>query len=147
MNSIVVPITESGDLAWAVSQAIEHYRGEPVHVHLLNVRHPLPRHVSQFFKSGGLHDYYRDAGMQVLEPAMRLLDEAGVPHEDHVMVGHKAESIVRFAEEHHCTRVVLDNEPKGLLSAFGLGSIASQVRHLMAANVSNPTSSGASSPT
>jgi hypothetical protein len=66
-----------------------------------------------------------------------------------VVAGHKAESIGRFAEEHHCSRVLIDQSAKsGLLSVFGLGSVASQVRQLMDAQAhATGSSPGASSPT
>ena len=56
--------------------------------------------------------------------------------------------VVRFAEEHRCSRVVIDQGSKGLLSVFGLGSVAHQVRQLMDAQAHAAGSSpGASSPT
>jgi nucleotide-binding universal stress UspA family protein len=85
--------------------------------------------------------------MRVLEPAVRLLDEAGVPHHDHVMVGSPAETIVEFAERNKCAEIVLPDQSDGLLAVFGLGSIGSQVRHLMQAHAAAGQGSGASSPT
>lgn len=131
MSRILVPICSAGDAAWAATQAIALHREAPVHVDLLNVQRPLPKHVSQFFNRSDLRDFHREAGMQVLEPAIRMLDEAGVPHDDHVLVGHPAETIVRFAEERGSQQVVVDTPENGLLSMLGLGSIGSQVRHLM----------------
>jgi len=118
MNDILVPIGSTREALWAAEQAIALYRREPARIHLLNVQRPLPRHVSQFFNGGDLRDFHRDTGMGVLAPAIRMLDEAGVPHDDHVLVGHQAETIVRFAEQHHCDEVVLDNPPKGLLAVL-----------------------------
>jgi nucleotide-binding universal stress UspA family protein len=138
MNDILVPISDPGESQWAAQEAIALYRKGVARIHLLNVQRPLPRHVAQFFSGGDLREFHRDAGMRVLEPAMHVLDAAGIPHEDHVMVGNQAEAIVRFAQEHHCSEVVLDNAPKGgMLSIFGLGSIGSQVRHLMRAQTSD----------
>jgi len=134
MQNVLVPVSAPGDARWAAGQAIARYRKEPVHIHLLNVQRPLPRHVSRFFGGGDLHDFHRDAGMRVLEPTIRLLDEAGVPHHVHVLVGNPAESIVQFAEQNKCEEVVLETQPEGLLAVFGLGSIGSQVRHLMQAH-------------
>jgi len=141
MRNILVPVSTPDDARWAAEQAVTRYRKEPVHIHLLNVQRPLPRHVSRFFGGGDLHDFHRDAGMQVLATAIRLLDEAGVPHRDHVLVGSPAETIVQFAEDNKC-EVVLENQSAGLLAILGLGSISSQVRHLMqahASEVSSPT--------
>ena len=144
MYEIIVPICDAAEAPWAASQAIARYRQEPVRVHLLNVQRPLPKHVAQFFNRNDLRAFHEEAGLRVLETAQRLLDEAGVPHEDHVLVGHPAETIVRFAEDRHCDQVVVDAPSRGMLSLLGLGSIASQVHHLMAAHAattaaSNPT--------
>ena len=131
MKHILVPISTLDDARWAAEQAIARYRREPAHIHLLNVQRPLPQHVSRFFGGGDLRNFHRDTGMQVLEPAMRLLDEAGVPHRDHVEVGNPAKTIVEFSEQNKCAEVVLQNQSDSLLAVFGLGSIGSQVRHLM----------------
>ena len=148
MDEILVPIGDPGESQWAAEEAIALYRKGAARIHLLNVQRPLPRHVAQFFSGGDLREFHRDAGMRVLGPAMQILDEAGIPHDDHVLVGNQAETIVRFAKEHHCSKVVLDNAPKGgMLSMFGLGSIGSQVRHLMRAQTSDVTAPEASGST
>ena len=143
---IVVPICTASDVAWAAAQAIALYRAESAHIHLLTVQRPLPKHVAQFFSGNDLRDFHRDAGMRLLEPATRLLDEAGVPHEDHVLVGHPAETIVQFAADHRCAQIVVDEPAHGMLSMLGLGSIGSQVRHLMQAHA-EACVGGASRPT
>lgn len=147
MNDIVVPICDAGDAGWAASQAIALYRGEPGCVHLLNVQRPLPKHIAQFFSRDDLRDYHRDAGMRVLDPVIGMLDKAGVPHEAHVMVGHPAETIVRFAQDLHAKHVVVDAPPKSVLAMFGLGSIGSQVHHLMQSNATSVPAAGASGAT
>ena len=76
-----------------------------------------------------------------------MLDKAGVPHEDHVLVGHPAETIVRFAEDLHCGRSIVDTPPKSVLSMFGLGSIGSQVHHLMQSHATETPASGVSGAT
>ena len=151
MDDIVVPIVSATDATWAASQAIALYRSDPsAHIQLVNVQRPLPRHVSQFFNRNDLRDFHHDAGMRVLEPAIRMLETAGVPHEDHVLIGHPAETIVRFAEEHGCGQIVVDTPATGVLSRLGLGSVASQVQHLIQAHggfgatVAAPRTPGAS---
>ncbi len=146
MNEIVVPICSSTDAAWAATQAIALYRSDPAHIHLLNVQRPLPKHVAQFVSRSDLREYHRDTGMRVLEPAIRMLDEAGVPHEDHVLVGHPAEAIVRFAEDRDCRHIVVDTPSSSMLSMFGLGSIGSQVRHLMQNHTHVPATPAANGP-
>ena len=144
MNDIVVPICAAADAAWAAREAIALYHAEPAHIHLVNVQHPLPRHVAQFFSRNDLRDFHRDNGMRLLEPAMRMLDDAGVPHEDHVLIGRPAETIVRFAEDRGCRQVIVDAAASDVLSLFGLGSIGSQVRHLMQTHAQAPVTPPAS---
>lgn len=135
MNDILVPIVSATDAAWAASQAIAMHRSDPsARFILLNVQRPLPKHVSQFFNRNDLRAFHEESGMRVLEPAIRMLDDAGVPHEDDVLVGHPAETIVQFAEDHGCRQVIVDAPPASVLSLLGLGSIGSQVRHLMQAH-------------
>jgi len=147
MKHVLVPISTFDDARWAAEQAIARYRRDPAHIHLLNVQRPLPQHVSRFFGGGDLRNFHRDAGMKVLEPVIRMLDEAGVPHRDHVKVGNPAKTIVEFSERNGCAEVVLQNQPDGLLAVFGLGSIGSQVRHLMQAHAAAARGSEASGTT
>jgi nucleotide-binding universal stress UspA family protein len=133
MKEILVPVGSPAEALRAVERAIALYRAEPVRVHLLNVQRPLPRHVSRFFPRSELQAFHHDAGMAQLAPAQRVLDAAGVPHDDHVIVGHAAEAIVEFAERHGCDDILIDTPAKGLLSILHAGSIGSQVRHLLRA--------------
>ena len=144
MNDVIVPICEAADAAWAASQAIAHYRRQPVRIHLVNVQRPLPKHVAQFFNRDDLREFHVESGMRLLDPAMRMLDDAGVPHEYHVLIGHQAETIVQFAEDRHCSEVIVDATPAKFLSMLGLGSVGSQVRHLMQAHAAAPAGSASS---
>ena len=133
MKCVLVPVCDTADADWAAREAIAAYRSHPVQIHLINVQRPLPKHIAQFFSRNDLGDFHRESGMRVLEPVIRSLDEAGVPHDDHVLVGHQAETIVDFAKQHACSDVLVESKPKSMLSKFGLGSIGSQVMHLMQA--------------
>jgi nucleotide-binding universal stress UspA family protein len=133
MNAILVPIGSTAEAQRAAERVIARYRAEPVDVHLLNVQRPLPRHVARFFPRSELQSFHHDAGMHVLDPAMRALDAAGIPHHDHVVVGHAAEAIVRFAARVGCADVLLEPAEGGLRALFHAGSVGSQVRHLMRA--------------
>ncbi len=134
MRNILIPIHNAAEARRAAERAIALYRSEPLEIHLLNVQHPLPRHVSQFFPRSELQAFHHDAGMAVLAPTIRALDDAGVPHHDHGVVGHAARALVEFAESHACGDVVLDEPPAGLWSLLHVGSVGSQVRHMMQAH-------------
>jgi len=146
MKIILVPIGSTTEALRGADRAIALYRAEPVAIHLLNVQRPLPRHVSRFFPRSDLRAFHQQAGVAALDPAIRTLDAAGVPHQDHVIVGHAAEAIVQFAEQHACDDIVLDTPSRGILSILHAGSIASQVRHLMRAGTEAPVSGASSAP-
>ena len=119
MNEIVVPICNASDAAWAAAQAIAMYRSA-AGAHSPRERAAAAaearRAVLQPQRPARFH---QDTGMRVLESAIRMLDEAGVPHEDHVLVGHPAETIVRFAEDHGCRADHRRHAAAGMLSMFG----------------------------
>ena len=140
MKEILVPIESAAHAPRAAERAIALYEDEPVQIHLLNVQRPLPRHVSRFFPRSDVRAFHQEAGMSALAPAIRALDDAGIPHQDHVLVGHAAEAIVQFAERQRCHDIVLDTPSKGLMSLLHAGSIGSQVRHLLHADNNAPVS-------
>jgi hypothetical protein len=143
MNDVIVPIDRREDASRAAAQAIARYHREPARIHLLKVPRPLPGHVARFFGTEDLRDFHREAGMRVLEPLIALLDEAGVPYQEHVLVGKPAEAIVDFAAQHNDAEVLLDDEPQTMLAVLGLGSIGSQVRRLMTAHAPAAPGAGA----
>jgi len=132
MRSVVVPIEEGG-ADWMAEHVIGLYRQQPLRVYLLNVRQALPQYVARFIAKSEVEAFHQENGMRALKPAADRLDASGVPHWDLVLVGQKAESIVRFAREHHCSQIILPKPSAGPLAYFGLGSIGSQIRHLIGA--------------
>jgi nucleotide-binding universal stress UspA family protein len=133
MQSVVVPVEEGGSADWTADHVVRLYRQQPLRVYLLNVRQALPQYVARFIAKSEVDAFHQENGMRALKPAADKLDANGVPHWDLVLVGQKAESIVRFARDHHCSQIILPKPAAGPLSYFGLGSIGSQIRHLIGA--------------
>ena len=131
MSGLVIPVEDGRDPAWAVEHAIELYRKEPVRIHLLSVRTPLPKYVARFIPAAERHGFHHDNGVAAMREAARRLDAEGIPHRDHVLVGRKAETIVKFARENGCSTIVLEKPAGGLLEGLGLGSIGAQLHHLL----------------
>ncbi len=132
MKCVVVPIEEGKDSGWAVEHVIGLHRHEPLRVFLLNVQPPMPRYVARFINKSELRDFHRENGMRALRQAGARLDQAGIAHQDRVLVGRKAETIVEFARDVNCAQIVLPRRAS-LLPSLGLGSIGSQLRHLLGA--------------
>jgi len=68
--------------------------------------------------------------MQILQPMIEKLDAAGIPHQERIVIGHKAESIAQFAREHHCDQIVVPKH-QSIFENIGLGSVGSQLRQLI----------------
>lgn len=133
MKSVLVPIDDSKDMQWAINHVISLYQQNPVKIYLINVQPLLPQDISRFFSHGEIRDFHRDNGMIVLKPAIEALDGAGVPYQNQVLVGRRAEMIVRFAREHACSQIIIGHRAEGWLTNLGLGTIGSQIRHLIGA--------------
>jgi hypothetical protein len=126
MKDVVIPVDRTEDALRAAAQAIARYRREPARLHLLNVQRPLPGHIARFFGGDDLHDFHREAGMRVLQPLIARLVEAGVPYQEHVLVGKPAEAIVDFAAHYGDAEVLLDDEPESMLAVLGLSRSAAR---------------------
>jgi nucleotide-binding universal stress UspA family protein len=93
---------------------------------------PVSKFVTRFVSRRQLDEFHRENGMQILQPLIDRLDAVGIAHQERILVGHKAESIARFAREHYCDLIMVPRH-KGVFENLGLGSIGGQLRHLIGA--------------
>jgi len=131
LKTILIPIDDSSDAEWAATHVVQLYAAQQVRVLVLNVQAPLSRYVSRFINADEVRDFHQENGMRILKTLVEKLDAAGVPHTERVMVGHKAECIAEYAQANRCSRIVLPKKKNGM--SLGLGSIGSQLRHLIGA--------------
>jgi hypothetical protein len=133
MRNVVVVIEEGRSPDWSVEHVVDRYTRSAVRIHLLNVRTPLPSYVARFIPRAELRAYHQENGARAIQIVTKRLDELAIPHKDHVLVGNKAEMILQFAHEQSCSEIIVAKRA-GLLPEIGLGSIASQLRHLLGAD-------------
>ncbi|WP_151637567.1 universal stress protein [Noviherbaspirillum aerium] len=135
MKKILVPVSihsSPAQLRSAAAEAIAIYYGETsVQVHLLSVQVPLSLHVAEFFDCGELRQIHLDAGKAELAPVAAALDKADVPYLTHIETGRTAETIVRFATETKCDRIIMGKAPQAGFAEKLFGTLASEVRHLL----------------
>lgn len=135
MKKILVPIcihTGLEQIRSAAAEAAAIYRREDsVQIHLLSIQVPLSRHVSDFFEEGELRQIHIESGRAELRPARAVLDAAGVPYLTHVEIGRTAETIVSFATDIRCDRIVIGQGPQTGFADKLFGTLASEVRHLL----------------
>lgn len=128
---ILLPVDDSVASSQAVDAFLQRldWYGEPPEVHLLNVQPPLRGDISTFLKPGLIEQYHRDEGMKVIEPVRQRLEAAGLTPKVHAIVGHAAETIVRYAVEQGCDQIVMGSRGLGSTGSWFLGSTVTRVLH------------------
>lgn len=124
MSKILVPVDGSHHALRAVAQALERADAE---VHLISVQVPLDGNVRSFVDNGSVQSFHREEGLKALAQARELLAAAGRPDHHHVVVGHPAETICRFATEGHYDEIVMGTHGRTGLMQLVMGSVARDV--------------------
>ena len=71
----------------------------------------------------------RAVGEDALQPAVMLLQEAGLEYETEVVAGDPAHAVVDLIEEHGCDMVILGTRGTGPLLSVLQGSVAQSLLH------------------
>ena len=131
MPDVLAFVRSDRDTDWVAGFLVKLHQREPIHVHLLSVRSPFNGHVRMFFDEPRIRAFHREDADSELAPVRGALGAAGVPCDSHMAVGYAAEEIVRFAQNHHCDRIIV-GPPKGSgVSELVLGSLTRQIEHMM----------------
>jgi YjbE family integral membrane protein len=85
-------------------------------VHLLNVQHPLSRHIASFLGRGGVAAWQQQQGEKALKKACELLARLGLSYARHVRVGARAQTIADTARELGCQRIVMASARRNSLT-------------------------------
>ena len=129
---ILLAVDGSKNSLDAVSSLVRHvsWFREPPTVHLVTVHLPVPT-VGAF---GGpskkaLDKYYREEGEQNLAKAKKLLEKAGLPYEDEILVGPVAETLCKLAADGNADLICMGTRGLGAAAGFLMGSVATKVLH------------------
>ena len=129
MLKVLVPVDGSDNAIRALDHLLKlrAANGE-LDIHLLNVQIPIDSgHARMFVSQDDVERYHREEGLAALAGARRTLDEAGVPYQYHIAVGHVADTIVRYAGEQHFDKILMGTHGRGGLMQALLGSVAHDV--------------------
>ena len=97
---------------------------------LANVQEPAPLYEMVVAPDGEvLQRVSTAAGVDTLEPAERLLIEAGVVYEREIATGDPAHTIVDIAERFACDLIVMGARGASALRSALLGSVSNEVLH------------------
>lgn len=128
MKHILLPMDGSAYGQRALDQVLQRPDVSHCQLHLLNVQLPVDGHVQTFVSADVVDDYHRAEGLAVLEPAAQSLQQAGIAHQRHVLVGHPATMICRFASSQSMDEVVMGTHGRTGLLHLLMGSVAEEVK-------------------
>lgn len=135
---ILLAVDGSKNSLDAVSSLIRHvdWFETPPTVHLTYVHLPVPR-IGGFAHPSktALANYYREEGEAALAKAQKLLDKAGLPHQDAILVGPVAETLCKHAGNEKCELICMGTRGMSGVANLLMGSVATQVLHRAAVPV------------
>ncbi len=136
MSKVLIPLDGSANADRALSQWLAGQADKTaLDIHLLSVQLPVDGNVRTFVDSDELQDYRREEGMSAMAQGRKLLDEAGVAYQHHILVGHPADVIVRYASELDVDEIVMGTHGRTGLLQLLMGSVASEVSEKAKAKV------------
>lgn len=128
MTKILLPTDGSPNSLNAVRHVVNRFvENSNLEVHLLHVRQPLSQHIARFVSAPQRAAFHREKAELALAPARELLRRFGVPHTDHVELGHRAETITRVAERLGVSEIVMSTARKNSLTRLLEDSVSHRV--------------------
>ncbi len=99
-------------------------------IFLLNVQAPLSSDITRFVDGKVVDEFHKEAGDTALAAAKAKLSAAGLTYSAHVLLGEAAPSIVDFAKDKGCSKIIMGARGLGSVIGLFLGSVATKVLHL-----------------
>lgn len=133
MQTILLPVDGSENSSRAVKRAIEIYKKNADTKLLLVTAYPpiVSGNVKRYFSPEDIHAFYQDEGSAALAPAKALLDVAGVPYEEEVLVGPVAQTIADYAKKKNVDTIIMGTRGLGTVTGMVLGSVTTKVLSLV----------------
>lgn len=134
MLKALVPVDGSDNSLRAVRHVIALVQGrEPMQIHLVNVQEPVDAwEVKRVFRPEEIEAVQELDGGDELHAARELLDQAKLPYVCEVLLGDVAQSIVKYAEDQGCDKIIMGTHGRSALSRLLLGSVTTRVIQLTA---------------
>ena len=130
-SRILVPVDGSEHANRALRFALARAARDGSEVHVLNVRTPVPQSVSDFVQRENIDSFYREEAEADLAGARGLLKESAAVNRVAVLIGSPAEAIAQYVADNGMTEVVMGRRGLGRLAGLLMGSVATQVLHLV----------------
>ena len=131
-RKILFPTDGSAHALRALQQWVAQQAAQPaapdLEIHLLSVQLPVDGNVRTFVSADELNAYHRAEGEAALQTARDWLHEGGLAHQHHILVGHPADLICRFAQERGMDEIVMGSHGRTGLLELLMGSVATEVQ-------------------
>jgi YjbE family integral membrane protein len=102
-------------------------RGSSPEVHLINVQHPVSRHIAAFLGRDDVATWQQEQGEKALGTAAGILTSLDIAHARHVRVGSRAAAIAAAAADLGCDRIVMATARRNSLTRLLDDSVTEQV--------------------
>jgi len=132
MENLLVPCDGSASALQAVRYAAALAAASQRQIQLLHVIEPMtPAALCAAFAARRLDERFPPQAAHALEPAVRVLDQAGVEHTLHCRFGEPAPEIAAHARDAGSVGIVMGTRGRGALASLVIGSVAIQVLELV----------------
>jgi len=98
-------------------------------VYLVNVQSPLSSDITRFVDEKVVQDYHREAGDTALAAAKEKMEASGLSFSSHILIGEAAPTIVEFARDKGCSKIVMGAHGFGSVVGLFMGSVTVKVVH------------------
>lgn len=131
MSTVLIPVDGSPQALRAVQAALAFIDAEKfTRIVLLNVQPPLQGRVRAMISEDRLYAAARDESRHALTAAIDLVQRAGVPMEQRLLIGPVAETVIEACRKAGADQIFMGTRGRGAAAALLLGSVAGKVIHL-----------------
>lgn len=131
-HRILVPVDGSERCNRAVKYVISLCQElGPAEIHLINVEPAPVGWQTHDMARETIQAHAKELAVEASAGARALLEEAGLPYSTHTEMGSPAETIARVAKELGCDSIVMGTHGRTVVGKLVLGSVASDVLHLV----------------
>jgi nucleotide-binding universal stress UspA family protein len=133
MHKLLVPIDGSESSIRALNYAIKIAKAQALlELHLLTV-HPEPiiyGEIQVYVSREKMEEMQNAHSMDILRPAIQVVEASGVPYTSEVLIGDTAPMIVKRANDLNCDGIVMGTRGMTAIGNLVMGSVATKVIHL-----------------
>jgi nucleotide-binding universal stress UspA family protein len=132
MQTVLVPVDGSKCSLKAIDAIVKMVKKQgQMDIHLLTVQTRIfPAEAQVYLDAAAMDTYFYEQGSKALEPAEKLLKDAGIEFKSHRSVGPVAETIVKKADDLQADSILMGTHGMGRLAGLLLGSVSTKVLHL-----------------